>query len=103
LETFQSRLTHQAGNFAGLGLGSGLRYIGANYGDLSNSQKAPPYVLVDAAVHYELGKIDPRLKGARLAVNMNNLLDKEYVTTCYSGNCFYGDRRSVLASLRYNW
>jgi len=95
--------THKAGDFSGLGLGGGLRYIGANYGDLSNSQKAPSYVLVDASVHYDLAKIDQRLKGARLAVNMNNLLDKEYLTTCYGGNCFYGDRRSVLASLRYNW
>jgi len=95
--------THKQGDFAGLGLGGGLRYAGGNYGDLSNSQKTPSFVLVDAAVHYDLGKLHSKMNGMRLAVNMSNLLDHEYLTTCYGGSCFYGDRRSVLASLRYNW
>lgn len=95
--------THQQGDFKGLGLGGGLRYAAGNYGDLSNSQKTPGYVLVDAAVHYDLGKVHHSMEGMRLGVNMSNLLDHEYFTTCYGGSCFYGDRRSVLASLRYNW
>ncbi|WP_157197793.1 MULTISPECIES: TonB-dependent siderophore receptor [Methylomonas] len=95
--------THKQGDVAGLGLGGGLRYAGGNYGDLSNSQKTPSYVLVDAAVHYDLGQLHSKMKGMRLGVNMSNLLDHEYLTTCYGGSCFYGDRRSVLASLRYNW
>ncbi|MBL1265183.1 TonB-dependent siderophore receptor [Methylomicrobium sp. RS1] len=95
--------THQLGDFRGLGLGGGLRYAAGNYGDLSNSQKTPGYVLVDAAVHYDLGQLHHSMEGMRLGVNMSNLLDHEYFTTCYGGSCFYGDRRSVLASLRYNW
>ncbi|MDO9105481.1 MAG: TonB-dependent siderophore receptor [Methylovulum sp.] len=95
--------THKQGHFTGLGMGGGLRYIGLNYGDLSNSQKAPSYILVDASVHYDLGKADSRLRGMRLGVNMNNLLDREYVVTCGGASCYYGDRRTVLASLRYNW
>lgn len=95
--------THKTGDFSGLGLGGGLRYIGANYGDLSNSQKAPGYVLVDASVHYDLGKVDSKLHGMRLGVNMSNLLDRKYVVTCGGDSCYYGNRRSVLASLRYNW
>jgi iron complex outermembrane receptor protein len=95
--------THQQGDFKGLGLGGGLRYAAGNYGDLSNSQKTPGYVLADASVHYDLSKLHNSMRGARLGVNLNNLLDHEYLTTCYGGSCFYGDRRSVLASLRYNW
>jgi len=95
--------TQPQGDFAGLGLGGGLRYAGGNYGDLANSLKTPSYVVVDAAVHYELGKLHSKLNGLRLGVNMANLLDHEYFTTCYGGNCFYGNRRTVLASLRYNW
>ncbi|MGY6277540.1 TonB-dependent siderophore receptor [Methylomonas sp. MgM2] len=95
--------THQQGDFAGLGLGGGLHYASGNYGDLSNSLKTPGYVLVDAAVHYDLGQLHNKMKGIRLGVNMNNLLDHEYFTTCYGGSCFYGNRRTVLASLRYNW
>ncbi|WP_245549351.1 MULTISPECIES: TonB-dependent siderophore receptor [Methylomicrobium] len=95
--------THPQGEFAGLGLGGGLRYIGSNYGDLSNSQKAPAYILMDASVHYDLGRLDRSMQGLRLGVNMSNLLDHEYVVTCGDDTCYYGDRRSVLASLRYNW
>lgn len=95
--------THPSGALAGLGLGGGVRYTGGNYGDLSNSQKAPAYTLIDASVHYELGKLDGRLRGARLGVNISNLFDREHVTTCGEGSCYYGDRRNVLASLRYNW
>lgn len=95
--------TQPRGQFAGLGLGGGLRYASGNYGDLSNSQKTPSYVLMDASVHYDLGQLNAKLHGMRLGVNMNNLLDKDYFTTCYGGNCFYGDRRTVLASLRYHW
>lgn len=67
------------------------------------SQKAPSYTLIDASVHYDLGKLHPQLKGSRLAVNMSNLLDCAYLTTCGEGSCYYGERRSVLAGLRYNW
>jgi len=95
--------TQPTGALAGLGLGGGARYIGSNYGDLSNSQKAPSYTLIDTSVHYDLSKLDRRLQGTRLGVNINNLFDREYLTTCGEGSCYYGDRRSVLASLRYNW
>ncbi|MDT4328694.1 TonB-dependent siderophore receptor [Methylomonas sp. MS20] len=95
--------TQPSGALAGLGLGGGVRYTGSNYGDLSNSQKAPSYTLIDASVHYELGKLHRRLRGARLGVNISNLFDREYVATCGEGSCYYGDRRNVLASLRYIW
>ena len=84
-------------------MGSGIRYVDSNYGDLSNSQSVPSYVLYDAAVHYDFRKWDSKLQGMRLAVNMTNLLDKEYLVSCGEGSCFYGERRTVLASLRYNW
>ncbi|CAD6880363.1 hypothetical protein [Methylomonas albis] len=38
-----------------------------------------------------------------MGVNISNLFDREYVTTCGEGSCYFGDRRNVLASLRYNW
>jgi len=95
--------SHGQGDFAGLGLGGGVRYIGSNFGDLSNSQKVPGYVLVDASVHYDLGKLHNDMEGMRLGVNMSNLLDREYVVACGDNSCFYGERRLVLASLRYNW
>jgi len=60
-------LHSKTGDFSGLGLGGGLRHVGANYGDLSNSQRAPSYVLVDASVHYNLSKVHSKLHGMRQA------------------------------------
>ncbi|MCW5799650.1 MAG: TonB-dependent siderophore receptor [Nitrospira sp.] len=93
----------QDGPLAGLNLGGGTRYTGSNFGDLANSLKAPSYVLFDAAVRYDLRLVHDSLRGAELSVNLNNLLDREYVATCADASCFYGSRRTVYASLRYRW
>ena len=34
-----------------------------------------------------IGKLNPDLKGVRLAVNANNLLDRQYVSTCGALGC----------------
>lgn len=95
--------TFQGGTLAGFGLGGGVRYVGSSYGDLNNSLKTSSYTLIDAVVHYDLGKLHESLKGARLAVNLTNAFDREYLADCGFGLCYYGNRRTVLASLRYNW
>lgn len=38
-----------------------------------------------------------------LAVNVTNLLDKEYRTTSYYGNDYYGEGRTVRATVKYRW
>jgi len=43
-------------------------------------------------------------KHYRLALNANNLFDKVYVSTCLErGDCWYGVRRSVVASVTYKF
>jgi iron complex outermembrane receptor protein len=54
-------------------------------------------------VHYDLGVLGSTFKGTTLAVNANNVFDKEYISTCDGFYCYYGDRRSVLASVNYKW
>jgi iron complex outermembrane receptor protein len=100
--------TFHSGPLAGFGAGAGVRYIGSNFGSdnnvavLSNGSRVPfiiPSVtLVDAAIHYDW-------RGFRFAVNAKNLFDEEYVATCYNvaNNCFFGSRRTVMASVRYRW
>lgn len=40
----------------------------------------------------------------RVALNVNNLTDKVYVATCLArGDCWWGARRNVVASLAYRW
>ncbi|MDR4652309.1 MAG: TonB-dependent siderophore receptor [Nitrosomonas sp.] len=95
--------TFYGGALAGLGLAGGVRHIGSNFGDIINSVKAPSYTLFDAAVRYDLRHLHSRLRGAQLSVNMNNIFDNVYVSTCGDGSCYYGLRRTVYATLRYGW
>ncbi len=89
--------TLPGGALAGLGLGMGVRYVGSTFGDQANSFKVDDYTLVDAAMHYDWGKL-------RFAVNAQNLFDDEHIERCFSdAGCFYGQVRKVTASIRYRW
>ncbi|MFC4277680.1 TonB-dependent siderophore receptor [Achromobacter aloeverae] len=92
------------GPLAGVGMGAGVRYVGDSYGNADNTLKVSSYTLVDAALRYDLQRLDPRLKGAQVAVNVSNLFDRKFVASCWDDNsCFYGPRRNVIATLRYRW
>jgi iron complex outermembrane receptor protein len=96
--------TFQQGKLAGFGGGGGVRYIGDSFGDAANTIAIPGYALFDAALHYDLSYVDPRLRGVKLAINATNLFDKYYVATCTSLNaCFLGAGRAVTGSIRYTW
>ncbi|WP_447803680.1 TonB-dependent siderophore receptor [Pseudomonas serbica] len=97
--------TWHNGVLDGFGVGGGVRYTGNTYGDQANTElgKADAYTVFDAAVHYDLGRLDNSLKGASLALNATNLFDKDYISTCDSFYCYYGDQRSVVASATYKW
>jgi iron complex outermembrane receptor protein len=64
----------------------------------------PHYTLYDAMVKYDLGQASSALRGAALQLNVQNLTDKKYVSSC-SGEyaCFYGSGRSIIASVNYRW
>lgn len=97
--------TWHTGVLDGFGIGGGVRYTGNTYGDKANTWlgKADAYTVFDAAVHYDLGRLDNSLKGASLALNATNLFDKDYISTCDGYYCYYGDQRSVVASATYKW
>lgn len=88
----------QSGPLQGLGLGAGVRYVGNQEVDNLNTDQVPDRLLVDGAVHYDIA-------GARLALNVANLLDDTFVTSCAnSANaCYYGERRSIVGSVRLRW
>ncbi|CAM3723424.1 TonB-dependent siderophore receptor [Bordetella tumulicola] len=96
--------TVQSGALQGLGLGAGVRYIGSDWGDPANTLRIPAVTLVDAAITYDFGRMDPSLKGLNLALNASNLFDRRYVGTCITNlSCSYGAGRMVYATLRYRW
>jgi iron complex outermembrane receptor protein len=104
--------TWHTGWLDGFGMGFGVRYVGATdniaIGSLGfvrskDDGHTSDYTVYDAAVHYDLGVLGSTFKGTTLAVNANNVFDKEYISTCDGFYCYYGDRRSVLASVNYKW
>ncbi|GAB2782244.1 ferrioxamine receptor FoxA [Halomonas shantousis] len=90
------------GALAGLGAGLGVRYYADIYADEENTEKVPDYTLVDAMLRYDLGQLG--LQGVSARLNVTNLLDKEYVASCYDLNyCYFGEERSVRATLSYRF
>lgn len=89
--------TVAGGALSGLGFGAGVRYVGTHFGDAANAWEAPSHTLFDASAHYDFG-------AWRFQLNVQNLTDKEYVSTCNSGDwCYYGYPRTVTATVRYAW
>ncbi|MGP1614988.1 MAG: TonB-dependent siderophore receptor, partial [Pollutimonas bauzanensis] len=81
----------------GLGLGAGVRYTGASYGDSANEWRNKAYTLIDAQAHYTRGDWN-------FLLTVNNLTDKKYIATCDSITwCYYGYGRAINLSANYSW
>ncbi|WGF86368.1 TonB-dependent siderophore receptor [Marinivivus vitaminiproducens] len=84
------------GRLAGIGGGAGVRYMGSSFGtNAHDGNNEESYTLVDAEIHYEW-------RGYRLAVNADNLLDKDYVQI-KDGFSYRAPGRTVIASLGVTW
>jgi len=89
-------------NFAQLGteqlsIGGAVRYIGSSVGYFSGEQlSVPSYTVFDMRAQYDINN------QWQAQVNINNLFDKEYVSACDYW-CYYGEERSVIATLNYRW
>ncbi|BEV71820.1 MULTISPECIES: TonB-dependent siderophore receptor [unclassified Paludibacterium] len=90
---------------SGLGLGSGIRYTGPSWADSANTTRLPSYTLVDLALRYDLGRMSPAWQGATLRLSANNLFNRTYVASCYDSltYCYYGSKRTLSATLGYQW
>lgn len=94
----------RSGVLTGLNVGAGVRYTGYSWANATNTVKLPGYSLVDAALRYDLAQINPKWKGAQLALNIKNLFDKEYFPdVCTTTYCLYGEGRSANLTLNYLW
>lgn len=95
--------TVQGGALTGFGFGAGVRYVGPTYADAFNTIRNDGYTLVDAVLHYDLGRLTPILSGARFQLNASNLFNKDYTMCTATSNCTWGMERSVIGSLSYRW
>ncbi len=95
--------TFRSGPLDGLGLGAGVRYVGSSK-NIANTATIPEHTLFDAAIRYDLGALRPELAGASAALNVSNLTDKTYYSPgFYDNTVLYGNRRQILATLKYSW
>lgn len=83
------------GDWTGFSVGAGVRYFGA-FQD-GNAPRTASVTLMDAMLAYDT-------PSWRFALNANNLFDREYVSTCLSrGDCWYGARRTLVATVGYKF
>ncbi len=91
-----------SGALDGMDAGLGVRYYADIAADRANTENVPDYTLVDATLGYDLSRIG--INGVQTRLNVNNLLDKEYVASCNSLEyCYFGAERSVTASVSYRF
>ncbi|MBD9528591.1 TonB-dependent siderophore receptor [Paracoccus sp. PAR01] len=93
-----------AGAMEGFELGGGVRMVGSSYGDDANELKSDGYTLVDLAMRQDIGATNPALEGLEATLNVRNLLDETYYSSCsYNFYCQYGEGRTITAGLRKTW
>ncbi|KQU82618.1 ligand-gated channel [Ensifer sp. Root1252] len=80
----------------GLGIGAGVRYVGQRYGNSANTFNLDSVVLADFALSF-------KKNGYKASLNVQNVFDKDYVASCSSFGCYYGDGRTFMGKLTYSW
>jgi iron complex outermembrane receptor protein len=119
--------TAKSGPLKSLNIGAGMRHVSRVYaGVLDTTQTyvnsgyttfnlgnykqyyTPAYTLFDASLHYDLSNLSSKMKGMTLSVNLTNIFDKKYLTSCYmypdyDAWCWYGQRRTAQGTLAWKF
>lgn len=90
------------GPLSGLSLAGGVRYFDSTFAytqpSLYGRLDSGDVTLVDAAIGYQIDR------HWSVDLNARNLFDKEYVSGCNdAGRCYWGDSRTLLGTVSYNW
>lgn len=92
----------QSDALLGLDAGLGVRYHADMQADKANTQKLPNYTLIDASIGYDLSRLGT--EGMTVSLEASNLLNKDYVASCYDINfCYFGAERNITATLNYTF
>lgn len=90
-----------SGMLDGFRLGAGVRHVGRSFstgfaaGGVPLTYVTDSYTVGDAAIGYRWATWD-------LSVNARNVTGEDYFTTCLArGDCYPGEKRSVIATLAY--
>ena len=88
---------------SGAELGGGVRYLGKTKLDARNTGTVPAHTLVDMSLLYDLGQVAGGLQGFAISLAATNLLNKRYYSCYDANNCWFGEERTIMASLRYSF
>lgn len=97
---------------SGLTVGAGGRYIGDTSSFYSNTYfdknkhnktfNVPGFTLMDATIKYDLARFG--MPGSSVGVNVTNLFNREYVSSCYRDYaCYWGAERQVTATATFRF
>ncbi len=93
---FWTRYNFPAGKLKGLGIGTGIIYVGEAWGGDPTTAvyfKMPAWTKVDASMYYKWKRYD-------LSLNIQNLLDKRYVASAFSAQVLnIGEQRKLTFSI----
>ncbi|ETX13413.1 ligand-gated channel [Roseivivax halodurans JCM 10272] len=81
---------------SGFRIGGGARYIGDRKGDLANTYDIDDVTVVDLAAGYSRDNME-------ISMNVDNMFDNVYVSSCGSFGCYYGEGRTFSAKVSYKW
>lgn len=79
----------------GIRTGGGIRYVGSRT-DVSSTIELDSFTLVDLGATYTRGNVEATL-------NVSNLTDEVYLSTCGWFGCYYGEGRTVTAKVACKW
>ncbi|VFR42507.1 Ferrichrome-iron receptor [plant metagenome] len=79
----------------GLLAGGGVRYVAGTH-DGPNLVKTDGYTVYDAMLGYQV-------QNWKFTLNLMNVFDKRYLSSCYAFACYYGQPRMAMLTANYAW
>lgn len=90
-----------AADYAGDVISSGIamRHVGDRYINFQNSATAPSYEVLDAYIGADLDNLPAGIDAMRIRLNVNNLLDDNYIAAIGNNSVYPGAPRTVTVSV----
>ncbi|MEI5687251.1 TonB-dependent receptor [Sphingomonas kyungheensis] len=83
--------------------GAAAKKVGDRFLDTSGDASGAGFLLIDAYVGADLGKVAGPLKGLSLTIQANNLTDQRYLAGSDGGTAFLGTPRTITGSLTFDF
>ncbi len=79
--------------------GLSLRHVGDRYINFENSATAPGYEVVDMYIGADFTNVMPQIEEVHVRLNVNNVLDREYISGIGTNSVYPGSPRTVSLTI----